>query len=195
MASVVTESLFWGEPKVGQTFVWGGGGARGRHRNDIFPITFILHKHGVNGGRAWHPHHPPPPQYLRQNVHAVQCQVSSCDLLLHPVRCSYDESSDQSLMLDAFELFFVPVLNDWCKWNISFFLLHTHTHTHTHTHIYTHTHTHIHTYTHTHTNQRCPMLKPWACILIWSNKWHLSAPDSRVQIPPGRHSLCCCLFV
>ena len=28
----------------------GGGGARGRHRNDFFPITFIVHNQKSNGG-------------------------------------------------------------------------------------------------------------------------------------------------
>ena len=67
----VTESLFliiimiyffWGVQGSkrwgGHTFVWGGGGGRlrGRHRNDCFHITFIVHNHkskwggGGNGG-------------------------------------------------------------------------------------------------------------------------------------------------
>ena len=47
-----------------------GGGARGRHRNDFFPITFIVHNQKSNGGPmggpvvrmrgAWHPGSPSP---------------------------------------------------------------------------------------------------------------------------------------
>ena len=54
--SGVTKSLFWecqweggggggAEPHLGE-------GARGRHRNYIFPITFIVHNQKSNGGRA-----------------------------------------------------------------------------------------------------------------------------------------------
>ena len=50
--SGVTESLFGvgggGQGGV-QTFIWGGG-ARGRHRNDFFLITFIVHNQKYNGG-------------------------------------------------------------------------------------------------------------------------------------------------
>ena len=52
MYSGITESLF----RVGQTFIWGGGGEnRGRHRNDFSPSHLLctiksqMGVHGVNG--------------------------------------------------------------------------------------------------------------------------------------------------
>ena len=45
--SGVTESLFkggGGGKREGTELRQGGGGAKGRHRNDFFPITFIVHK-------------------------------------------------------------------------------------------------------------------------------------------------------
>ena len=48
--SRVTESLLGGGGKGGQTFIGGRGGSRGRHRNDFFPITFIVHNQKSNGG-------------------------------------------------------------------------------------------------------------------------------------------------
>ena len=62
---IAVVSLFFGGGARGQTFVWGGGGGvpRGRHRNDFFPITFIVHNqksnegdnaHGINGGGGGH---------------------------------------------------------------------------------------------------------------------------------------------
>ena len=52
--SGVNESLLWGANGGRawgvQTFVTGGGGARGRHRNDFSPTTFIVHNQKSNGG-------------------------------------------------------------------------------------------------------------------------------------------------
>ena len=51
-ASGVTESLFggWGGGKGGGGADLHLGGPKGRHRNDFFPITFILHNQKSNGG-------------------------------------------------------------------------------------------------------------------------------------------------
>ena len=57
--SGVTESLLnksgGGGGGRGQSFVWGGWGRpKGRHHNDCFPITFIVHNQKSNGeGGAW----------------------------------------------------------------------------------------------------------------------------------------------
>ena len=61
--SGVTESLFLGGQRGGQTFIWGR--LRGRHRNDLLCTIKsnggAMGAHGVNGGGGGRAPRPPPP--------------------------------------------------------------------------------------------------------------------------------------
>ena len=86
----------WGV--VGRASSGGGGGARERHRNDFFPITYIVHNQKSNGGPMGWGGHGPQATHTHTHTHTHTPLVTPLFIFeqfiitysIHPVFLSFN---------------------------------------------------------------------------------------------------------